>query len=94
MLDITIRLTAVAPEVVPGATPYNLLACRVINSIAPAALKERYTKRYGRLVEFFRRLNEGGLVTNSDGKADDGCRGARARWCDISDRSGTGTGEA
>lgn len=90
MLDITIRLTAVAPEVVFGATPYNLLACRVINSIAPTALKDRYSKRYGRLVDSLSPAGEGGLVTNSDGKADDACRGARARWCDISGPLGDG----
>jgi hypothetical protein len=42
-------------------------------------------------VEFFPPLNEGGMVTNSDGKTDDGCRGARARWCDISGPLGDGS---
>jgi hypothetical protein len=90
MLDLTLRLEAARDRVRMGATPYNLLACRVIDALAPVALKERYDKHFGRWADFSP-LGEGGLVINSDGKTDDACRGARAKWCDISGPLGDGT---
>jgi len=89
-LDMTIRLKAMSGDVHFAATPYNLLACRVINAMCPIPEKRRYTKRYGCLADSSP-TNEGGKITNSEGKENDACRGGRAKWCDFSGPLGDGT---
>lgn len=88
-LDISIELTA-AREVEFAATPYNLLACRVINAMCLVQQKQEYTRKFGQLVDFAP-LNEGGRITNSSGLENQQCRGARAKWCDFSGPLGDGT---
>jgi len=90
LLDIAIRLKAVSGHAYFASTPYNLLACRVINAMCPIPQKERYKKRYGALVDFSP-MNEGGIITNSEGKENEACRGERAKWCDFSGPLGDGT---
>jgi hypothetical protein len=88
VMDIGINLTA-ARDAELRSTPYNLLACRVVNSLCPGQVKRQYSERYGLLADF-RPLDEGGAITNSEGHRDDQCRGARARWCDFSGPLGDG----
>jgi hypothetical protein len=90
LLDVGITLTAVASEVTFAKTPYSLLACRVINAMCLIPTKDRYSRRFGSLVDFSP-LDEGGRITNSEGKQNDACRGERARWCDFSGPLGDGT---
>ena len=83
MLDIGSRLSALETDVRFEKSQYNLLACRVPNSMCLAPQKERYRKLYGRLVDF-RPENRFGVISNSEGQRDEACGGARARWCDYS----------
>lgn len=94
-LDISIQLRPVAGEVTFAQTPYNLLACRVANSMCRVEEKRQYSQRYGGLVDF-EPAGRGGHLLNSEGSVDDACRGARARWCDFSGplRDGTVAGVA
>lgn len=82
-IDIGIALTAVNGDVTFSATPYNLLACRLRNSMTPLHIKKEYTEKYKNLVDFTP-LDQGGVITNSEGKINQECKGARARWCDYS----------
>lgn len=90
LLDITVKLTAVHEEVRFAATPYSLLACLVINPMRLIAIKQHYVRRFGSLLDLSP-VNEGGRITNSEGKQNDDCRGARAKWCDSSGPLGDGT---
>lgn len=94
-LDMFIQLRAVADEVTFAKTPYNLLACRVANSMCRVQEKRQYSQRYGTLVDF-EPAGEGGHLFNSEGLVDEACRGARAKWCDFSGplRDGTLAGVA
>lgn len=89
-LDITLRLVAVREDVNLMKTPYNFLACRVIDSMSLVPAKERNAKRYGSLVHFSP-LNEGGRTTSSEPARMENFRGQRARWCDCSGPLGDGT---
>jgi hypothetical protein len=89
LLDIAIDLHAARNDVELAATPYNLLACRVIDAMCRIDEKREYTRRYGPLVDFSP-MDQGGRITNSEGQQDDDCRGARARWCDFSGPLGDG----
>ena len=89
-IDIKIRLRAAREAVHFLKTPYNLLACRVRDSMCLLSEKKSYTERFGSLVDFSP-LNEGGRITNSEGNQDVACRGARARWCDFSGPLGDGS---
>jgi hypothetical protein len=73
-------------------TPYNLLACRVINALCPKPQKESYTAQYGNLVDF-RPLARFGQLVDSEGHVNEEVSGKRARWCDFSgplDNTNTG----
>jgi hypothetical protein len=89
-MRLIFRLRAVHDDVTFDKTPYNLLACRVINSMCRVQEKQKYARDWGNLVDFSP-LHEGGRITNSEGQVDDVCRGARARWCDFSGPLGDGT---
>lgn len=89
-LDISVSLEAAGRSVEFGATPYNLLACRVINAMCLVAQKEKYTRQFGSLVNFAP-LDMGGQILNSEGQENEACRGARAKWCDFSGPLGDGT---
>lgn len=83
LLDLGLRLQALDRPVVFHKTMYNLLACRVPDSMCLPPQKERYTKLYGPLVNFHP-MDRFGLITNSEGQQNEACGGARARWCDFS----------
>jgi hypothetical protein len=83
VIDLLLSFRAVNGPVRFEQTPYNLLACRVINALCPKAQKDSYTKQYGNLVDF-RPLTRFGRLVNSEGKVDDAVRGERAKWCDFS----------
>lgn len=89
-LDLGLKLSAPARDVELAATPYNLLACRVLNAMCLLPEKEGYTRRFGSLVDFAP-LAEGGSIRNSEGKENEACRGQRARWCDFSGPLGDGS---
>jgi hypothetical protein len=89
-LDIGMELTAMEQEVRFAATPYNLLACRVINAMCRVQEKQSYSQRWGSMVDFSP-LDQGGRITNSEGQVDDAVRGQRARWCDFSGPLGDGS---
>jgi hypothetical protein len=83
LLDLGLRLQALDRPVVFHKTMYNLLACRVPDSMCLPPQKERYTKLYGPLVNFHP-MDRFGVITNSEGQQNEACGGARARWCDFS----------
>lgn len=89
-LRMHLRLVAEADRVTFEKTPYNLLACRVINAMCRIREKQKYTIDWQEFVDFSP-LDKGGQITNSEGKVDDACRGASARWCDFSGPLGDGT---
>jgi hypothetical protein len=89
-LSLLLRFVAVDEAVTFERTPYNLLACRVINSMCRVQEKQKYAGAWGSLVDFAP-LNGGGRISNSEGQVDDACRGARAKWCDFSGPLGDGT---
>jgi hypothetical protein len=64
-------------------SPYNLLACRVVNCLCPLEIKKNYTEKYGNLVDF-RPLLRGGVLVNSNGLTNGAVTGERAKWCDFS----------
>jgi hypothetical protein len=90
MLDIAVKLQAVRGEVVLGATPYNLLACKALNAMCPLKVKREYAPPFGSLGNF-EPMDEGGQITNSEGQVNEACAGARAKWCDFSGPLGDGT---
>jgi hypothetical protein len=83
VMDLLLQFRAPTGLVRFEQTPYNLLACRVINAMCPKAQKESYTKQYGNLTDF-RPLTRYGQLVTSEGKVNDEVRGTRARWCDFS----------
>jgi hypothetical protein len=83
LLDLGLRFQALERPVTFHKTMYNLLACRVPDSMCLAPQKERYRQLYGPLASF-EPVDRFGRITNSEGQLDDACRGARARWCDFS----------
>jgi hypothetical protein len=87
---LLLRFVAVDEAVTFERTPYNLLACRVINSMCRVQEKQKDAGALGSLVDFAP-LNGGGRISNSEGQVDDACRGARAKWCDFSGPLGDGT---
>ena len=58
--------------------------------MCPLPLKQKYTQRYGSLVDFSP-LDRGGKIVNSEDQENENCRGARARWCDFSGPLGDGS---
>ena len=82
-LDIGIRLSALDQPVIFRQSLYNLLACRAPDSMCLQPQKERYTKLYGPLVNF-EPLDKFGTISNSEGKLNEACGGAKAKWCDFS----------
>jgi len=82
-LDLGLRLQALDRPVVFQKTMYNLLACRVPDSMCLRPQKERYTKLYGLLVNFHP-MDRFGQITNSEGRQNEACGGAKACWCDFS----------
>ena len=90
IMDIGIQLTAMQQEVSFAKTPYNLLACRVINAMCRVEEKRKYTEQFGPLVDFSP-LDQGGRITNSEGQENDAVRGQRAKWCDFSGPLGDGS---
>ncbi len=92
IIDIELRFKAARDAIRLEQTPYNLLACRVINAMCRTEEKESYTKRYANLVDF-RPLLRGGKLVNSEGKENNDVRGERAKWVDFSgplDNASTG----
>ena len=90
ILDIAFRLRSAHGDAVLDATPYNLLACKVLNSMSLMKVKQEYAPPFGSLGNFSP-MDQGGQIINSEGKVNDECRGARARWCDFSGPLGDGT---
>jgi hypothetical protein len=89
-LDLGIRLRALERAVTFHQSYYNLLACRVANSMCLRPQKERYTQLYGPMVDF-EPLDQFGAIVNSEGHQNETCGGAKAKWCDFSGPLGDGT---
>ncbi len=83
IIDLLLQFRAPNGLVRFEQSPYNLLACRVINALCPKPQKESYTKQYGNLADF-RPLTRFGKLTTSEGQENDDVRGSRAKWCDFS----------
>lgn len=90
IISLVLRLEAAESDVTFEKTPYNLLACRVINAMCRTSEKQKYMREWKEWVDFSP-IEEGGKIINSEGQVDDACRGARARWCDFSGPQGDGT---
>lgn len=82
-IDLLLQFRGASGPVRLEQTPYNLLACRVINALCPEAQKKQYTKEYGNLVDFHPLTRFGELV-NSEGKKNEEVRGEKAKWLDFS----------
>lgn len=83
ILDLGVRLRAKDRPVTFHKSFYNLLACRVVNSMCLRPQKERYTQLYGPLAGFSP-AGQFGVITNSEGQQNEACGGAKAKWCDFS----------